>query len=348
MLVKRSVKGEIEMKKFLPNSGLLALLSTALLIGGCSEVNLLSYGAKKYHATQEQTSPTVDENGIDRGLPKLGKPYEVAGIWYYPKVDNSYDETGIASWYGEPFHGRKTANGAVYDMHKLTAAHKTLPLPTDVRVTNLENGRSIIVTVNDRGPFAHSRIIDLSYKGAQLLGMVEKGTAKVRVQVINGGNDLDQKIIAKPQTPINEQNNVAAAPQAKVVSNTLAPPPNITSAPLPEIQSLPAPAATTATATGTQVASTSAYSAPNPTVSVSPITGSEIFIQAGAFIDYNNANILSARLSAMGPTKVSQVLVNGQDFYRVRVGPVQDIDKADQLLADLISTGHADARIIVE
>jgi rare lipoprotein A len=334
------------MKKFLPNTGILALLATSLVIGGCSEVNLLSYGAKKYHAAHETKSPTVDENGIDRGAPKLGKPYEIAGIWYYPKVDNSYDETGIASWYGEPFHGRKTANGAVYDMHKLTAAHKTLPLPPDVRVTNLENGRSIIVTVNDRGPFAHSRIIDLSYRAAQLLGMVEQGTAKVRVQIINGGgNDPDQTIIAKPDTPAIEQNNVAAAPQAKIVSNELAPPPNIKAAPLASPQPLPAPASAPA---ATQVAASEPYSAPSPAVSVAPITSSEIFIQAGAFIDYNNANILSARLSTLGPTKVSQVLVNGQDFYRVRMGPVQDINQADQLLATLINDGHTDARIIIE
>ena len=333
------------MKKLISNTGILALLATTLIIGGCSEVNLLSYGAKKYHAAHEKKSPTVTDDGIDRGAPKLGNPYEVAGIWYYPKVDYSYDETGIASWYGEPFHGRKTANGAVYDMHKLTAAHKTLPLPTDVRVTNLENGRSIIVTVNDRGPFAHSRIIDLSYRAAQLLGMVEKGTAKVRVQVINGGNNLDQTIVAKPNTPVNEQNNVAAAPQAKIVSNELAPPPNIKSAPLPSPEPLPAPKVTSME---TQVASTQPYSTSAPVVSVAPITASEIFIQAGAFIDYNNANILSARLSAMGPTKVSQVLVNGQDFYRVRMGPVQDIDQADQLLATLINDGHTEARIIIE
>ncbi|MDF2369043.1 septal ring lytic transglycosylase RlpA family protein [Sneathiella sp.] len=333
------------MKQLIPNTGILAILATTLLIGGCSEVNLLSYGAKKYHASHEKSNSAVGNNGIDRGESKIGKPYEVAGIWYYPKVDNAYDETGIASWYGEPFHGRKTANGAVYDMHQLTAAHKTLPLPTDVRVTNLENGRSIIVTVNDRGPFAHSRIIDMSYRGAQLLGMVEKGTAKVRVQVINGGDNLDQSIIAKPETPVSEKNNVAAAPQAKIVSGTLAPPPNIKAAPLPKVEQLPAP---TGTPAKTQLASSTPYSTPSPVVSAAPITESEIFIQAGAFVDYNNANVLSARLSTMGPTKVSQVLVNGQDFYRVRLGPVQDIARADQVLENLINTGHTDARIIIE
>ncbi|MEX1035648.1 MAG: septal ring lytic transglycosylase RlpA family protein [Sneathiella sp.] len=323
-------------------SGLTVLVTATLFLGGCSEVSLISYGAKKYHASGKD-STAVSAGEIDRGSPKLGNPYQVNGIWYYPKVDNGYDETGIASWYGEPFHGRRTANGAVYDMHKLTAAHKTLPLPTDVRVTNLENGRSIIVTVNDRGPFAHSRIIDLSYRSAQMLGIVEKGTAKVRVQIIGGGENADQSIIAKPETPLTEKNNVAAAPRAVVVSDTLAPPSGVKAAPLPKSEPLPAPAVVE-----TQVATASAYSAPIPTVSVQPITPSDIFIQAGAFVDFNNANILSARLSSLGPTKVSQVLVNGQDFYRVRVGPVPDINKADQLLADLINNGHTEARIVIE
>lgn len=332
------------MTKAMPKSGFLILAATTMLLGGCSEVNLLSYGAKKYHAAYDKQNSTVTSAGIDRGTPKIGNPYQVDGIWYYPKEDNSYDETGIASWYGEPFHGRKTANGAVYDMHQLTAAHKTLPLPTDVRVTNLENGRSIIVTVNDRGPFAHSRIIDLSYRSAQLLGMVENGTAKVRVQVINSDTIDGNTVIAKPNTPLNEKNAVAAAPQATIVADTLAPPPNVKAAPLPKIEPLPAPSP----AVETQIASTAPYNGPTNVVTVAPVAQSEIFIQAGAFVDYNNANILSARLSSLGPTKVSQVLVNGQDFYRVRVGPVDNIAEADQLLANLLNTGHTDARIIIE
>lgn len=143
---------------------LMTIVAVAVVLAGCSEVNLLSYGAKTFAGDDAvKPAPVVTNNtGVDRGTAKIGKPYQIDGIWYYPAEDLTYDETGIASWYGEPFHGRKTANGAVYDMNKMTAAHKTLPLPTDVRVTNLENGRSVIVTVNDRGPFAHSRIIDLS------------------------------------------------------------------------------------------------------------------------------------------------------------------------------------------
>lgn len=329
---------------------LMTIVAVAVVLAGCSEVNLLSYGAKTFAGDDAvKPAPVVTNNtGVDRGTAKIGKPYQIDGIWYYPAEDLTYDETGIASWYGEPFHGRKTANGAVYDMNKMTAAHKTLPLPTDVRVTNLENGRSVIVTVNDRGPFAHSRIIDLSKKSAELLGVIQKGTAKVRVQVIDrDGNAMattNSQIIAKPITPLNEKNNVAAAPGATITTDALAPPSNVKTASGPRIEPLPAPAVERPV----QVAAVSTPTTNTIVVSVEPVRSSEIFIQAGAFVDFNNANKLSARLSTMGPSKVSQVLVNGQDFYRVRVGPVYDIDQADQLLANLINAGHTGARIIIE
>ncbi len=114
----------------------------------------------------------------------MGNPYKVLGRWYYPKEDYSYSETGTASWYGPDFHAKRTANGEKYNMHSLTAAHRTLPLPSIVRITNLENGRSLVVRVNDRGPYARNRIVDVSKKVAQLLGFLEKGTAKVRVEVL--------------------------------------------------------------------------------------------------------------------------------------------------------------------
>ena len=117
---------------------------------------------------------------------KVGKPYQIEGVWYYPKADPHYDQTGIASWYGEPFHGRKTANGETYDMNALTAAHKTLPMPVHVKVTNLDNDRSLVLRVNDRGPFVAGRIIDVSRRAAQLLDFQDQGTARVRVQVVDG------------------------------------------------------------------------------------------------------------------------------------------------------------------
>ena len=118
------------------------------------------------------------------GVRKIGQPYVAAGETVVPREDPDYDRAGIASWYGEMFHGRKTANGEVYDMDALTAAHPTLPLPSYVKVTHLGNGRSLVLRVNDRGPFARNRIIDLSRRAAKLLGIQMAGTGPVRVKYL--------------------------------------------------------------------------------------------------------------------------------------------------------------------
>lgn len=139
----------------------------------------------------------VDVSGIKNPVPKDeprsagGNPssYEVLGERYYVrKSSKGFSQRGIASWYGNKFHGNKTSNGEVYDMYAMTAAHKTLPLPTYVRVTNLNNDRSIIVRVNDRGPFAKGRIIDLSYVAAKKLDMIKTGTAPVEVVALDGSS----------------------------------------------------------------------------------------------------------------------------------------------------------------
>ncbi|MFO1154275.1 MAG: septal ring lytic transglycosylase RlpA family protein [Rhodospirillales bacterium] len=134
-------------------------------------------------STAPQTAAPVTTAQPGSGLYKVGKPYQIKGIWYYPQIDYDYVEEGVASWYGPGFHGKATANGETYDQNDMTAAHRTLPLPSIVRVTNLENGRSIKLRVNDRGPFAQSRIIDLSRRAAQLLGIYNAGTAPVRVEI---------------------------------------------------------------------------------------------------------------------------------------------------------------------
>jgi rare lipoprotein A len=113
---------------------------------------------------------------------KIGKPYQVAGVWYSPADDRAYDEVGLASWYGGRFHEGATANGEAYDMDRVGAAHKTLPLPSYVEVTALDTGRTLLVRINDRGPFKQSRIIDLSRRSAQLLGIDGKGVSPVRVR----------------------------------------------------------------------------------------------------------------------------------------------------------------------
>lgn len=116
------------------------------------------------------------------GIHKIGNPYQIGGRWYHPADDRDYEETGVASWYGPTFHGKATANGERFDENDISAAHRTLPMPSHVIVTNLENGRTLTVRVNDRGPFAHDRIIDLSRRSAQLLGIEQKGTARVHVK----------------------------------------------------------------------------------------------------------------------------------------------------------------------
>ena len=149
-------------------------------------------------------SPRVLEDGrpIPRGggTYKVGVPYQIAGRWYYPRHDPGYDRTGVGSWYGDDFHGRKTANGEIYDMRALTAAHPTLPMPSYVWVTNEDNGRTILVRVNDRGPYAHDRIIDLSRAAARALGYEGKGLSHVRVRYagpapLNGDDRREQAFL---------------------------------------------------------------------------------------------------------------------------------------------------------
>ena len=118
------------------------------------------------------------------GYRKLGAPYQIGGHWYYPAENPSYDETGIASWYGTKVHGRPTANNEVFDANALTAAHPTLPLPSYLEVTNLANGRKLVVRLNDRGPFLKNRIVDISYGAAKLLGYVHRGTTQMRVRYL--------------------------------------------------------------------------------------------------------------------------------------------------------------------
>ena len=145
-----------------------------------------------------------------RGVYKIGQPYQIDNVWYYPREQPDYDETGIASWYGPTFYGKRTANGEMYDGNALTAAHKTLPMPVNVRVTNLDNGKSLVVRVNDRGPYARGRIIDLSKRAAELLDVVQTGTARVRVTYL-GRADLNG---APPpsETPPAIANALPAAP----------------------------------------------------------------------------------------------------------------------------------------
>ena len=156
--------------------------------------------SKEYFAESEygvKASPRVSfkKSNLPRGggRDQLGKPYKVRGKMYYPKEEKGYKKVGLASWYGDAFHGRLTANGEIYDMTHLTGAHPTMPLPSYARVTNTSNGSSVIVRINDRGPYHEGRVVDLSHKAADMLGFAGAGTAKVKVEYVGraplDGND---------------------------------------------------------------------------------------------------------------------------------------------------------------
>lgn len=148
-----------------------------LTLAGCGSMNPYPQHVYSKPPSERAQSGTLD--------PKT-RPYTVLGRTYYPlQTPRGYDEVGLASWYGRDFHGKKTANGQIYNMYGVSAAHKTLPLGSRVRVTNLENERSVVLVINDRGPFVNQRILDLSYGAAKKLGTVDRGVAKVRVTALD-------------------------------------------------------------------------------------------------------------------------------------------------------------------
>ena len=180
-------------QKFSRTSALAVLIGSAVMLAGCGSTpsGIKTSRSKEYFSESEygvKASPRV--SNLRTRLPRgggrdmVGKPYKVKGQWYKPKVDPNYRKTGAASWYGDAFHGRLTANGEIYDMTHLTAAHPTMPLPSYARVTNLKNGSSVVVRVNDRGPFDRGRIIDLSKRAAEMLDYQHAGVAKVQVEYL--------------------------------------------------------------------------------------------------------------------------------------------------------------------
>lgn len=187
---------------------MIAALVCATLLGACSTspsayvVRGISAGVAAPVATRSPSGPS----GFS-GEQKIGRPYTINGRTYVPARDDDYDATGISSWYGPNFHGRPTANGEIFDQNALSAAHPTLPIPAMIEVTNLENGRSAVLRLNDRGPFAHDRILDVSRAAAVELGFLQQGTAQVRVRYLGppdgvepAGNVADSRIYTVQQT----------------------------------------------------------------------------------------------------------------------------------------------------
>lgn len=300
-----------------------------IFLNACAPTHL-AVNAIKYVQKQQESKKTVNSSETikqnDKKIPigpggvyKVGSPYIINGVRYIPKIDTNYDTTGIASWYGKDFHGKRTANGEIYNMNALTAAHKTLPMPTYVQVTNLDNGRALVVRINDRGPFVNNRIIDMSRRGAQLLGFEKQGIAKVRVKVI--GSSDEGFIANKPKTSQEEKSAVAAVP-IKSVKQT----------PLKDTNNL----------------EKNSPIKPPPEVSLKPLTEfNDIYIQVASFTLFQNANKLGAVLSTIAPINIVSKIINKKEFFRLRLGPFDKIDDADEVLDEVIKLGHPNAHIII-
>jgi rare lipoprotein A len=328
----------------------------ALSLSACTSSNFLLAKWKDMRGP-----PGTEQAGVF----KVGKPYDIAGRRYVPQESYTLDETGIASWYGPGFHNKSTANGEEYDQYELTAAHRTLQLPSLVRVTNLENGKSVIVRVNDRGPFARGRIIDVSKRAADLLGFKNNGTARVRVQVLAEESRQLAHIARQGQSTkgyelaLNEGKSwqKVAAPglapmtnpsiQPAVLSQAPVQPTLVSTAKLDNQVQKPAIVQGVYSPSGVRGHTVTGRFYPDPIVKQFPTTPTAIFIQVGAYGNPDSANKIVSNLRSLGPVRTQSVLVGGTPFYRVQIGPFQSVDGADGVLSGVINRGHPEARIVV-
>jgi len=280
--------------------------------------------------------PPADLASIPEPVPRAeprsasGNPpfYEVAGHRYIVLASAvGYRERGVASWYGPDFHGLRTATGERYDMFALTAAHKTLPIPCYARITNLSNGRSVVVRINDRGPFVGNRIVDLSYTAALRLDMIRNGTAFVDVQTLTPAENA----------PGAELPVVTAAASAASVGVS-----NVPALPAPSEPTVNLATTTPAAPTG---ASTSVISPALASLPVPAAVG-RFYIQVGAFGQPENARRVAQRLRAAGIERVFTLEPGpGQSLQRVRVGPISSVQEFDAITARLATLGFPGARL---
>lgn len=280
------------------------LLLTAATTTACGSGHSVKATSGKAGTLAGQNSAVKPGPG---GVVKIGNPYQVGGRWYHPADIPNYDETGTASWYGPQFHKKRTANGEVFDMNDVSAAHPILPMPSYVEVTNLNNGRQMVVRVNDRGPFAKDRIIDLSRRAAQLLGFDAQGTAPVRVRRVYP--DANGDVTPLPQTVI-AQNQPSSAP-LQTAQTPL--PPSAPAAPAYAANAAPAAAQT-----------------------------GIVYIQVAALSDSGRADTLATSLRRFG---VSLVEPAPSGVYRVKIGPFENHRSAEIVLAEIRAAGYSDARV---
>ena len=287
-------------------------------------------------ATRSSTVGRGADTRSDRGNPPF---YDVLGKRYHVLPTSAgYRARGVASWYGPDFHGLATSSGEQYDMNAMTAAHTTLPLPTWVEVTNLENGRSVVVKVNDRGPFVDDRLIDLSYAAATRLDMVRNGTARVEVRAVAA--PYNQPVLAAaPPVAVAPPSMVAKSPVEARPSS--AAPPATASQPVIVPNAPGAPAPITASVLGLPSVSPSARQA---------TSASRMFVQAGAFSERDNAVRLVARLAAEGFSNTF-IVSDGRGaraLHRVRLGPIRDSAEFDRVKARLLASGVTNPQLVVD
>jgi rare lipoprotein A len=305
-------------------------LIAVLIVAACQGSGLRGDGPPKSGSTRIGGLPG---DAIPRREPRSnygnGPVYEVFGKRYTVLPSSrGYQERGVASWYGKKFHGNLTSNREVYDMYQMTAAHKTLPLPSYVRVRNLRNDKSIVVRVNDRGPFVHNRIIDLSYSAALKLDMIRDGTGLVEVTAI----DVDAPT---GDRPTREMLTPEPAPVLRSEPTRVA-----TSEPAPVLRSEPTRVTT----------SEAAFEPPSKPTPQPTTTEHEIFVQVGAFGDRANAERRLGMLTSAGVANafIHEDHSSSPTLLRVRIGPVADVIQFDVLVEELENIGIMDPYLVVE
>lgn len=277
---------------------------------------------------------------------KVGKPYKINGRWYRPAVDPDYVETGVASWYGTQFHGRKTANGEVFNMNLLSAAHTTLPMPSMAEVENLENGRRIVVRINDRGPFAKNRLIDLSREAARRLGFEKQGVARVKVRYL-GPAPLTAKAPSHPGEAARYANYAKQQHPVKYQRPVRAP---VAAAPRPDPTPVRVETVEPARVINASMDVTPVQTvAPTPIEPVSPVVQADklYVIRIAALSRLDNIDQLEAQMKPIGPLRLSRIdTADEKVFYRVSMGPFRTAEEAAGPLERVRAAGYADAAIV--
>ena len=324
------------------------VVAASVALAGCSSHHQ-SRKSAKLDPFAGVGSPYYSGKGkipLGGGKYHVGKPYQVAGRWFTPRDEPGYDKSGLASWYGEAFNRRRTANGEYFDMDQMTAAHPTLPLPSYAKVTNLENGRQVIVRINDRGPYVGPRIMDMSKRAADALGYRMQGTTRVRVQYIGVApiNDTDgSHLLAMNQelvrgVPLNRM--VAEADRDTSTST----PVNVAAAQTPTPRATPyRPVVADQQPSYEQPSYEQADFQPAPAPAEE---GGVFFVQVGSFSDPANVQRLEEQLASVGRVQVSQLMGSTGTLYRVRVGPLETEDQANAVFTEVEQRGIPGARII--